>query len=91
MALPPPGAYRLRGTCPWFPLWTIERTVVVAEGWNVVVGAFIVPLIPTPDPLVPGPTSGFVCDGEGHFALYVFGVVVWSATCEPLPTPPPPP
>ena len=89
MPVPPPGAYRLRGVCPFFPLWTIERLVVVADGWNVVVDAFVVPLIPMSEPLVPGPSSGFYCDGAGHFALVLFGVVVWSGTWEFVPAPPP--
>lgn len=86
MPIPPPGGYRLHGTSPLLPGWDLRRDVAVGPEWNIVWSpGVIVPFIDRPDPLTPGPSTGFYCDGAGHFELWVLGVLVAWGYCEPLP------
>lgn len=72
------------------PGFALSRDVVVGPEWNIVWSpGVIVPIIPRPDGMTPGPGTGFYCDGEGHWELYLLGALAAFGICEPLPPPPP--
>ena len=89
--VPPPGMYRLSGVSPFPPFAPFEVLVVVPPEFGVAVvdETLVMPFIETPDPLVPGPSSGVTCGGAGEWSVYLGGVKVAHGPCVPVPPPPP--